>query len=220
VHHVIERVEDASRIEEISRLVSSHPVLIADGHHRYAISRTFRDECRTNNTLPGANLTMTYVAELIQDQLSVAAIHRLYDLPVDQLLAALSSYYTATSAGNVGPQTISEMDSRGCLCIVAPDGTGTYLTPREETFTGVRDMDSARLEHALSSTTHEVTYQHGVQEVLQRVSTGQYGSAVLIRPVSLQEIRRTADTGELMPPKSTFFTPKLRTGMVLRDLRQ
>jgi uncharacterized protein (DUF1015 family) len=72
----------------------------------------------------------------------------------------------------------------------------------------------------LSSTTHEVTYQHGVQEVLQRVSTGQYGSAVLIRPVSLQEIRRTADTGELMPPKSTFFTPKLRTGMVLRDLRQ
>ena len=220
VHHVIERVEDASRIEEISRLVSSHPVLIADGHHRYAISRTFRDECRANNTLPGANLTMTYVAELIQDQLSVAAIHRLYDLPVDQLLAALSSHYTATSAGNVGPETISEMDSRGCLCIVAPDGTGTYLTPHEETFTGVRDMDSARLEHALSSTTHEVTYQHGVQEVLQRVSTGQYGSAVLIRPVSLQEIRRTADTGELMPPKSTFFTPKLRTGMVLRDLRK
>jgi uncharacterized protein (DUF1015 family) len=38
--------------------------------------------------------------------------------------------------------------------------------------------------------------------------------------VSLQEIRRTADTGELMPPKSTFFTPKLRTGMVLRDLRK
>jgi uncharacterized protein (DUF1015 family) len=220
VHHVIERVEDADRIAEISRLVASHPVLIADGHHRYAISRTFRDECRANNTLPAAELTMTYVAELIQDQLSVAAIHRLYDLSVDQLLAALSSHYTATSAGDVGPHTISEMDSRGSLCIVAPDGTGTFLTPREETFVGVRDMDSARLEHALSSTTHEVIYQHGVQDVLQRVSTGQYGSAVLIRPVSLQEIRRTADTGELMPPKSTFFTPKLRTGMVLRDLRQ
>ncbi len=220
VHHVIERVEDASRIAEISRLVSSHPVLIADGHHRYAISRTFRDECRANNVLAGANLTMTYVAELIQDQLSVAAIHRLYDLPVKQLLAALASHYTTTNAGNVGPETISEMDSQGCLCVVAPDGTGTYLTPREDTFTGVRDMDSARLEHALSTTTHEVTYQHGVHEVLQRVSTGQYGSAVLIRPVSLQEIRRTADTGELMPPKSTFFTPKLRTGMVMRDLRK
>jgi uncharacterized protein (DUF1015 family) len=41
---------------------------------------------------------------------------------------------------------------------------------------------------------------------------------VLIRPVSLREIRRTADTGELMPPKSTFFTPKLLTGIVWRPL--
>jgi uncharacterized protein (DUF1015 family) len=220
VIHTVERIVDPARIAEICTAVSSRPVVIADGHHRYAISRTFRDECRSNNTLPAAELTMTYVAELIQDQLSVAAIHRLYDLSVDQLLAALSSHYTATSAGDVGPHTISEMDSRGSLCVVAPDGTGTFLTPREETFVGVRDMDSARLEHALSATTHEVTYQHGVQEVLQRVTTGQHGSAVLIRPVSLQEIRRTADTGELMPPKSTFFTPKLRTGMVLRDLRK
>jgi uncharacterized protein (DUF1015 family) len=64
-----------------------------------------------------------------------------------------------------------------------------------------------------------VTYQHGIKEVLRKVGTGAYGAAVLIRPVSLEEIRRTADTGELMPPKSTFFTPKLRTGMVMRPLR-
>jgi uncharacterized protein (DUF1015 family) len=57
-----------------------------------------------------------------------------------------------------------------------------------------------------------------VKEVLEKVISGAYGAAILIRPVSLSEIRRTADTGELMPPKSTFFTPKLRTGMVLRPL--
>jgi uncharacterized protein (DUF1015 family) len=71
----------------------------------------------------------------------------------------------------------------------------------------------------LSTTEHNVSYQHGVKEILGKVSSGAYGAAILIRPVSLQEIRRTADTGELMPPKSTFFTPKLRTGMVLRPLR-
>jgi len=47
---------------------------------------------------------------------------------------------------------------------------------------------------------------------------GQAKCAVLIRPVSLAEIRRTADEGLLMPPKSTFFTPKLRTGLVVRPL--
>ena len=218
VHHVLERVSDPARIATISQLVSANPVLIADGHHRYAISRTFRDQSRTVGNPPGAELTMTYVAELVQEQLSVAAIHRLYDIDNASLLSVLSSHYDTTDAGRVGPHTIGEMDSRGSLCLVAPDGTGTFLTPRSDTFTGVREMDSARLEHALRNTEHSVTYQHGVTEVVNKLAAGVAASAVLIRPVSLAEIRRTADTGELMPPKSTFFTPKLRTGMVMRDL--
>jgi uncharacterized protein (DUF1015 family) len=218
VHHVLERVSDPARIATISRLVSENPVLIADGHHRYAISRTFRDQSRTTGSPVGAELTMTYVAELVQEQLSVAAIHRLYDIDNASLLSVLSSHYDTSDAGPVGPHTISEMNSRGSLCLVAPDGTGTYLTPRADTFVGVREMDSARLEHALRNTDHSVTYQHGVTEVVNKLAASVATSAILIRPVSLAEIRRTADTGELMPPKSTFFTPKLRTGMVMRDL--
>jgi len=218
VHHVLERISDAARIASISRLVSESPVLIADGHHRYAISRTFRDQSRTTGNPVGAELTMTYVAELVQEQLSVAAIHRLYDIDNASLLSVLSSHYDTADAGRVGPHTISEMDTRGSLCLVSPDGHGTFLTPRPDTFDGVRDMDSARLEHALRNTDHSVTYQHGVTEVVSKLVAGVAASAILIRPVSLAEIRRTADTGELMPPKSTFFTPKLRTGMVMRDL--
>jgi uncharacterized protein (DUF1015 family) len=218
VHHILERVSDPERITTISRLVSANPVLIADGHHRYAISRTFRDQSRTAGNPPGADLTMTYVAELVQEQLSVAAIHRLYDIDNASLLSVLSSHYDTSDAGRVGPHTISEMDSRGSLCLVAPDGTGTFLTPRADTFVSVREMDSARLEHALRNTEHSVSYQHGVTEVVNKLAAGVAASAILIRPVSLAEIRRTADTGELMPPKSTFFTPKLRTGMVMRDL--
>jgi len=218
VHHVLERISDAARIASISRLVSESPVLIADGHHRYAISRTFRDQSRTAGNPGGAELTMTYVAELVQEQLSVAAIHRLYDIDNASLLSVLSSHYDTADAGRVGPHTISDMDTRGSLCLVSPDGNGTFLTPRPHTFDGVRDMDSARLEHALRNTDHSVTYQHGVTEVVSKLVAGVAASAILIRPVSLAEIRRTADTGELMPPKSTFFTPKLRTGMVMRDL--
>ena len=219
VHHVLERVEDPTRIQRITELVSSNPVLIADGHHRYAISRTYRDEVRAKGGPTDAELTMTYVGELVQEQLSVAAIHRLYDIAPDALLKALSPFYETSDAGAVGPHTISEMDAKGCLCLVAPNGTGTYLTPKEDALAAVRALDSSRLEHALSNTEHTVSYQHGVKEILSKVASGSFGAAILIRPVSLQEIRRTADTGELMPPKSTFFTPKLRTGMVMRPLR-
>ena len=218
VHHVLERVDSAERIAKISQLVSSHPVLIADGHHRYAISRTYRDECRAHGGPHGAELTMTYVAELVQEQLSVAAIHRLYDISVDALRTALENHYSFSDAGAVTTATIAAMDTLGCLCLVSPDGSGTYLTPKENTFEGVRALDSSRLEHALSETEHSVTYQHGVNDVLLRLRNNECSTAILIRPVSLAEIRRTADTGELMPPKSTFFTPKLRTGMLMRPL--
>lgn len=218
VHHVIERVDSPDRVRAISACVSAQPVLIADGHHRYAISRTYRDEARATSGPAGAELTMTYVGELIQEQLSVAAIHRLYDISASSLLSALTPYYSTADAGKVDAHTIAQMDEKGCLCLVDANGQGTFLIPNDAELSTVRDLDSSRLEYALSKTTHEVSYQHGVSEVLEKVTTGRYGSAILIRPVSLNEIRRTADTGELMPPKSTFFTPKLRTGMVLRSL--
>lgn len=218
VHHVLERVSDPARLAEISALVESKPVLIADGHHRYAISRTYRDEARANKGPKGAELTMTYVAELVQDQLSVAAIHRLYDVDASTLLRSLTAFYDTSAAGAVSASTIADMDAKGCLCLIDAEGNGTYLTPREDAFAGIRALDSARLEHALATLPHSVTYQHGVNDVLHRLRNKECSSAILIRPVSLEEIRRTADTGELMPPKSTFFTPKLRTGLVMRPL--
>jgi uncharacterized protein (DUF1015 family) len=48
------------------------------------------------------------------------------------------------------------------------------------------------------------------------VGSGTVAAGILIRPTSLEEIQRTAREGLLMPPKSTFFTPKLRTGLVVR----
>ena len=59
---------------------------------------------------------------------------------------------------------------------------------------------------------HVLRYQHGVGNVLAALERGEAQAAVLIRPVSVREIERTAREGLLMPPKSTFFTPKLRTG--------
>ena len=222
VIHSVERVADGARIAAISTAISSHPVVIADGHHRYAISRTYRDETRDrlNSKISGAELTMTYVNELIDDQLSVAAIHRLYEgISYKELAAALSPFFTITDADPVGPTTLSQMNERNSLCLVAKTGRTHWLTPIANKFAGVRNLDSAYLEHALSGVQHEVRYQHGVTEVQHELQTSDATAAILIRPVSVAEIQRTANEGLLMPPKSTFFTPKLRTGFVLREMK-
>jgi ABC-type amino acid transport substrate-binding protein len=113
---------------------------------------------------------------------------------------------------------LAEMVARGALVLVHPDGTAEWLSPRPGAFDGVRALDGAWLEAALEAVPIEVTYQHGVDEVLAALAARRAAAAVLIRPVAIGEIERTAREGLLMPPKSTFFTPKLRTGFVIRDL--
>ena len=221
VIHSVERVSDAKRISQISAAISAHPVVIADGHHRYAISRTYRDEVRkrTNSTSTGAELTMTYINELIDEQLSVAAIHRLYtDASAETLLKTLEASFTVTDAPPINPKTLATMEQDGCLCFIDSDLQTKWLTPRADAFDGIRSLDSARLEHALRDLAHTVSFQHGVTEVVDVLSQHQANAAILIRPVSVAEIKRTATEGILMPPKSTFFTPKLRTGFVIREL--
>lgn len=220
VVHTVERVTDPGRVAAISAAVGANPVLIADGHHRYAISRTFRDEVReAYGSGTAAELTLTYVAELVEDQLSIDAIHRLYHGITPDLLAEwLSPCFDLAEAGPVTPAFATEVVTRGALCLVRPDGTGVWLTPKAAAFADVRALDGAYLEHALRDRDPDVSYQHGVQHVVDRVAAGEAAVGVLIRPTSIVEIRRTADERLLMPPKSTFFTPKLRTGLVLRPL--
>ena len=103
----------------------------------------------------------------------------------------------------------------GRLVLVGPDTT-EWLIPRTGVFDGVGALDGAYLEHAIEGSRAVVDYQHGLEEVVARVAARNVTSAILIRPTSLAEIQRTAREGLLMPPKSTFFTPKLRTGLVVR----
>ncbi len=223
VTHIIERVDDPTRTGAIATLVGSSDVVMADGHHRYAISRTYRDERRADNEGKGGpwDLTLAYINELVADQLSVAAIHRLYtEITPEAFRTALARCFDLAPAGPVDPTTTVRMLERASLCLVDADGGGTYLTPKSDAFEGVRDLDSARLEHALSGVIHSVAYQHGVAPVLAALRDGQATAAILIRPVPVDEIRRTARERLLMPPKSTFFTPKLKTGLVLRSVAE
>lgn len=220
VEHVVERVSDLQRIDAIQDLLASDDVLIADGHHRYAISRTYRDEVRaaTGRTDTAAEQTLAFVSELIPDQLSVAAIHRLYSkVSLEHLTAALNQCFDLTPADRPDESTLAAMQDEKFLVLVG-NGAWWKLTPKRGVFDDVRALDGVWLESALAEVDVSVAYQHGLAETLNAVEHQDATAAVLIRPVSVAEIERTAREGLLMPPKSTFFTPKLKTGLVIREL--
>jgi len=222
VEHEVLPVSRPNDIALVVALISAHDVLIADGHHRYGVARRYRDEVRqaTSNHRPTrtpAEATLAFVGELVEDQMTVDAIHRLYDdISWDDLQAALAVNFELAPGPALGPELLAEMNRLGRLILLSPDGDSRWLIPREKAFRKVRSLDSVWLEHSLANRSHVVSYQHGYEEVLEALPC--HSAAILIRPTTVTEIRRTATQGLLMPPKSTFFTPKLQTGLVLRTL--
>ncbi len=220
VEHLVERVSDPDRIAAISAVIAADDVLIADGHHRYGVSRIYRDEVRTSTgrTDTAAEQTLAFLNELVPEQLSVAAIHRLYaGIEPAELQAALGTRFHLVETTTPTAATLAEMEAEDFLVLVGLT-QAWRLTPKDGAFEDIRSLDGAWLEAALAGTDAAVSYQHGLDEVLAAVRSGRASAAVLIRPVSVAEIERTAREGLLMPPKSTFFTPKLKTGFVIRPL--
>ena len=222
VEHVVERLTDPQRIAAIRDKLGAEDVLIADGHHRYGVSRSYRDEVRetTGRTDTAAELTLAFVNELIEEQLSVAAIHRLYaNIEVADLARALARSFELMPIDRPSTDTLAAMAMEGFLVLFAREGVWR-MQPKPGRFDGVRALDGGWLETALADVPLTVSYQHGLDEALSEVDSGRAAAAVLIRPVSVAEIERTAREGLLMPPKSTFFTPKLKTGFVIRSLTE
>jgi uncharacterized protein (DUF1015 family) len=226
VTHELWIVDDPTRIDAIRTAVGGEPVVIADGHHRYETSLAYRDEQRDEgrDTSPGSGpeAVLTYVVELVDDELTVLPIHRLLrGLPPGfDVAAALDPWF------EIGPPRPAATASAVAECLAGGDAPVLVtaegcrpMTPRPERFEGVRDLDTSRLDAALADLpAHDLVFQHGIDHVLDRVGSGEMQAGVILRPATIAQIVAIAHGGERMPPKTTFFHPKPRTGVVLRLL--
>jgi uncharacterized protein (DUF1015 family) len=225
--HETWRITDPAQIEAICASIASQPLVIADGHHRYETSLAYRDERRAADGHGGeADATLCYVVELSDEQLTVRPIHRLVhgfaDIDLAAALADLpgsQAVGTATAAEVADGRVLLQMRDLGAIAVVGADGSAGLVSLDPEAYPGVDDLDSARLAEALKAIgDHELTYQHGTDRAQAAVADGTADWAVLIRPVTVAAIEDNAHSGDRMPPKSTFFYPKPRTGIVFRRL--
>lgn len=217
VVHECWTVTDPEVLEAISSVVASAPVLIADGHHRYATACTYSAE---HPEAAGADSLLAFVVELVESELAVRAIHRLLSDVDGAALPSLLGRHFDLQPGPDDPIALrNAMSTDGTLGLITRDGSW-LLVPRPELVQAADDdIDSSRLEYALADLgLDHVRYQHGLPLARDAVESGEADAAVLLRPVSIGQIARIANGGRLMPPKSTFFHPKPRTGMVFREL--
>lgn len=213
----------AGRAAAVAKVVGAAPVVLADGHHRYETALAYRAEVREaeGNAAGLHDLVMALVVELSGRELSVRAIHRLISgLPDDlDVPAVLGEYFELTPSGPPDDAFLGRMIDSASLGIVTPDGSWLAHPLPSTDAAAEYPLDSALLDVARRALPdHEVAYQHGAGHVTAAVKRGEAQLGVLLRPADVTTIEAMARSRRRMPPKTTFFYPKPRTGLVFRSL--
>jgi uncharacterized protein (DUF1015 family) len=222
VLHELWAITDAETTAAVRATVESQPVLIADGHHRYETALAYQQERRDSGTGVGDDdAVMAFVVELSEEQLTVQAVHRLleglpdgFDLP-----SALEPWFDVTPTGPPDRTITSRMRDAGAVAVLTARGAWLARPRPEVCEAAVHDLDSSRLDVAITGLpVGRIVFQHGWDNCAAAVAAGAASAAILLRPASVEQIAAISRGGVRMPPKTTFFWPKPRTGLVLREL--
>jgi uncharacterized protein (DUF1015 family) len=226
--HTLTPVTDPARIDEIHDRVANAPLVIADGHHRFATAATYHEERPSD---AGAAGILTFVVELDEQMLDVRSIHRLLHHAPADLRARLAAAGALEPAGPNTDTNVQQLagssrpgddfllvDRDGCARVLPSEATRRRID--EELPVALQHVDAARFDVALRPLLGdaELSYRDDAVSVANVVAKGAADAAVLLRPVTVPQIRSAAQAGLRMPEKTTFFWPKPRTGMVFRLL--
>jgi hypothetical protein len=132
-------------------------------------------------------------------------------------LGLLADGFELAPASGDAAALLAEMASQGAMGVAT--SSGNWLArPRPGGADARYELDSSRIDAALHRLpAHSLVCEHDPARALAEVRAGTANAAVLCRPATVGQIARTAEGGDRMPPKTTFFWPKPRTGMVFRD---
>ncbi len=211
------------------------PLYIADGHHRFETAAAY---AREN---PAASRLVAFVVSARDPGLAVLPTHRVIYGPSPDQAALLEGWRRWFDAGRVAPcadriERLAQLGQGGTACLVAwPDAKDLSLVlkadaplddvPRLGRTEAVRALDVARVEAlvvwpilASGGATPLVNYTPDPHVAFERVRKGGAAAAVLLNPPTVEQIFAVADAGDVMPPKSTYFIPKVPSGLVLNPM--
>ena len=228
-------ISDANDIDVITKEFAKMPALyIADGHHRSAAAALVGAEKAKNNPNHKGDEEYNYfMAVCFQaSQLTILDYNRvvkdLNGLTSAQFLEKLEKNFDVQRMGKeiyhpTGLHNFSLYLDGEWYSLTAKKGTYNDADP-----IGVLDVDiSSRLilDEILGikdlRTDKRIDFVGGIRglnELKERVDSGEMKMALALYPVSMQQIMDIADSGKIMPPKATWFAPKLRSGLVIHKL--
>jgi len=240
-------ITDEHLIGSVCSGMAERPVFIADGHHRYETGLKYRDEAIANGMVAGedspAHFCMMMLVSMGDPGLVILPTHRLVSgfpgLTSPQLKAALEPHFdVAPVAGAEAAWEAIEMDGSQSLLAFHTKADNQWVTARfvddalmkelapdhsdDWRELGVSVLHVAALNKLIPAKVGGAAackYVHLLREVEDAITAGSCDLAALIPPATMGHVERIAGRREKMPPKSTYFFPKILTGLVFNSLK-
>ena len=228
-------IDDKATIERITQLFATMPAMyIADGHHRSAAAALVGNEKRLQNPNHRGDEEYNYFLAVCfpDNQLTIIDYNRvvkdLNGLTDNEFLAKIAEHFDIEDKGTdiykparlhnfalylgghwysltAHPDTYDDHDPIGVLDVTV--SSNLIL----DKILGIKDLRSDKRIDFVGGI-------RGLGELQRRVDSGEMRMALALYPVSMQQIIDIADSGNIMPPKTTWFEPKLRSGLIIHKL--
>lgn len=233
VRHKLWRLDDPDLIREISESLEGQNLFIADGHHRYKVAQEYRQSRLARKTNPPNdepyNFVMTYFTNLDSRDLQIFPMHRIIKhLPqnldfleehfrIDRLRNKDDLLVPLARAGrNEYAFGLYQRDGIRLLRLKNKLLIDQYIKEGSPEY---KRLDANILKHFILDRvgvlSEDIIYTKDFQEATTLVDNGEADASFLMNPVSIQQFKAIALNAERMPPKTTYFYPKVLSGLTV-----
>ena len=238
VTHTMWQLTDRREIAAIQAALRGRQAFIADGHHRYETALNYRRHVREEGADVDAGSVMMMLVDMEDKGLVVFPTHRMIvDMPVNtaEVAEKCSEYFDISSCSLINAKR--KLDTAGKECVFAmytggenalvfrlrPEARGLNIDGRSQAYSAldVSVLHKYVLEGTLGIDRENMArqvnlrYTRSAREAVNAVRTGRASAAFIINPTRVSQIKDVALAGDKMPQKSTYFYPKLKTGLVM-----
>ena len=233
VKHRLWRLDDPRAVGEISDSLSDQQLFIADGHHRYEVAKELRRQMnpkksKAKDDLP-FNYIMTYFTNMDSRDLKIFPIHRVIR-KISRPMDFLEEYFRidkVNSKENLGillakagkNEHAFGLYTKNSICLLRLKNKLLVDKHIKEGSSAFRHLDATILKHfildRLGVSSEDIIYIKDLKEAARQVDTGKAEVAFMLNPVKIEHLRKIALNNERMPPKTTYFYPKVLSGLTI-----